>query len=451
MKWRIYLLTGAAVTTLGVAAGVLPPLAHAQVLNTTLTTGTSSAVLVTNCNPPSFTCGVTVDGGQLITGVSSGTTVYVEFYTDNGTWSSGRNNFGINFYSSSSYSASSSLFGLSWTPSTGANTLYQASATAQTLTSADYATYSVSNNFTSSNGGVLGNASSGLPWVCLTTDSTYSNCNAPPAPIISFYLPTNGGTTPDFSQWLINASNLSTSTLYRFDIIYNLSGGLTTYDDFNLTYSSYSSAIAPVNKSQTLTSAYASTTAWYAQAYLYSTSSTSYFLPTSSAIASTPLIFFTINPYATSTANTYGTLSGGETSSTILASTGCAFNTTSTPNFWNIPFSGIAIGDFEQAMCQVGQFLSIPNSSEQADITNRFNTLQNIVATKPPIGYFTLVKDDFSGITTSTASSTVVLMNASTTAAFSPLFDPLDVGLAFCVWLLGCGWLFLRMRHLEII
>lgn len=93
-------------------------------------------------------------------------------------------------------------------------------------------------------------------------------------------------------------------------------------------------------------------------------------------------------------------------------------------------------------LCQVGVFLFVPS----AETLNQFTAIKNTVANKPPFGYFTMMKNALLGLSN---SSTSVIINASTSAAFSPIFGKIRDAMTWILWL-GFGiWLFHRARNFQ--
>jgi len=177
------------------------------------------------------------------------------------------------------------------------------------------------------------------PWVCVTTDPTFSDCafmsGGYVPPTVSFYFPTQSTTTPDFSTWELSLSNVTTTDEYESKVFYSPLGSSITYFDQNLFYPNFPSGVNPLNKSVSLASL-TTTTAWSAYAYLYDVSEGNVLVATSSAI--------TFN--VTSATSTYTGIYSSSTFPTpypvgTLASTSPAF-ATSTCNWGDV---GCAIGN----------------------------------------------------------------------------------------------------------
>ena len=92
--------------------------------------------------------------------------------------------------------------------------------------------------------------------------------------------------------------------------------------------------------------------------------------------------------------------------------------------------------------------IELPITSSTIPIVNNFIQLYNTLSVKPPFGYFTAIKAALSTLSVGTTS--LILVNASTTQAFSAIFTPLRTGLIIILWLMFAFWIFHRLRHLEI-
>jgi hypothetical protein len=259
---------------------------------------------------------------------------------------------------------------------------------------------------------------------------------------IDFSQPTNGVTIADFDTWKLRGAMLDTSgTLYRYDVIYSQAGGSATYDDFNLGNSYYSYAELDIPKTHLLD--LGGTTGWYAQGFLFATSSTDPLygaMNESAAIAATNPITFDINASSTG-----GPLFGNGTSTVGSCGTSTAFFefTGSAPFFQiNNPIPSIQVG-----ACEALNAVFSMNSDQSSDINARYAYAKNMITTKPPFGYFTLITGAFGSF--QSGSSTINLMSASSTAALSPIFLPLDTGLAAAVGLVGGFWLLRRLKHIQ--
>jgi hypothetical protein len=266
------------------------------------------------------------------------------------------------------------------------------------------------------------------------TGDTYSTTT----PSISFWIP-SASSTAEFSKWELLGSNLFTDgRIYRFDVVYSQLGGATTYDDFNIANNTFSPALFEIPKSNLFSNG----EAWYAQGFLFDTSSTDPTLAITdpgSAIATTSVMFFNIGAISTSTpTSTPPIVSVCPTAPPIFQLTG------SLPYFTiNDPIPSIISGG-----CNIMMSAFEMDDAQNADINTRYNNAEDIVSVKPPLGYFTLITVAF-GSFASGSSSISLLPTASSTAALSPIFTPLDEGLAACVGLLGAFWLLRRLKHIQ--
>lgn len=261
-------------------------------------------------------------------------------------------------------------------------------------------------------------------------------------PAISFDIPAAGGTAPNFSSWRLLGSNLDTSgALYRFDVVYSLLGGGTTYDDFNISNFSFSPAALVIPKSQLL----AFGSEWEAQGFLYATTTTSATLAIddpADAIATTSVILFNIGDLPSSTApgspNTPGFIGS------VCPSAPPIFQITgSLPYFMiNNPIPSIESGG-----CVILLSGFEMSEAQTADINSRYNNAATAIGSKPPLGYFTLIVAALGAF--SSGTSTISLLTPSSTAALSPILSPLDAGLAGSIGLLAAFWLLRRLKHIQ--
>ena len=259
--------------------------------------------------------------------------------------------------------------------------------------------------------------------------------NVSPA-TVSLNYPTNGSTTPDFANWVVSTANAFAGNL---SVVYGFSTTTMNNSD-TITYSPFVNT-NPVAISKHVALFYpplAIPVHYYAQAILTGTSTVLY----------SPITSFYVDPNApappastsTNLAAPYSTISGGETSSTIaVPATNC--NATSS-SFW-----GQAVIDVQNGVCLAFTYLFIPNTPQQGDIDTRFNTLSGHISSKPPLGYFTLMSNDLNSLAVGTSS--VVLLNATATAAFAPIISPIYTGATWLLWFLFALWLFNRIRHFN--
>jgi len=146
---------------------------------------------------------------------------------------------------------------------------------------------------------------------------------------------------------------------------------------------------------------------------------------------------------------------------TISEAGGISYSTSTTstipiPNFEDIctapqgGFLDYPTQNITYALCKVFSYLFIPNQEQQQNIQNRFSGFQDIIKSKPPLGYFYKIKDALNqNITTSNATTTQIL-NTSTTQAFSAVFSPLKTGLNWVLWLAAGSWVFIKIKNLNI-
>ena len=265
-----------------------------------------------------------------------------------------------------------------------------------------------------------------------------------PAPSITLDFPPNSDVIPDFANWVVSWANLPTSTQGgAIGVCYSHNGASYNcqYDDAIDFSPTVNVAPLAIPKHQAL---------WYIP--LTDPAVWDVFVKVvdnmGNVVASTEPMTIYISPNAappavtttTILASPFSPLGGGETSSTLAnPATNC--NATSS-SFW-----GQAVVDVQNGVCLAFTFLFIPNSPQQLDIGTRFNTLSSHISTKPPIGYFTLIKNDLNSLSEGTSS--IVLLDASATTAFAPVISPIYAGATYLLWFLFALWLFNRIRHFD--
>ena len=96
---------------------------------------------------------------------------------------------------------------------------------------------------------------------------------------------------------------------------------------------------------------------------------------------------------------------------------------------------------FAGALCRVITYLFYP---EQASLT-QYSELKDLIAMKPPFGYWTNIKNAVAGL-----SSTTTPAFALTSAIGSiTIFDNLKTGLAWILWILFAFWIIKRIGGFE--
>ena len=257
---------------------------------------------------------------------------------------------------------------------------------------------------------------------------------------LSFLQPVGGSTIPDFSTWKMLGSGTPTDgVLYRFDVLYTQLGTSETYDDFNLAGSYFNPEEFDIPKSMAL----ATGTEWYAQGFLYATSSTEDDLAAidpGDAIATTSVIFFDVGTSTISTPSSSPPIASACPSAPpIFQLTG------SLPYFViNNPIPSIISGG-----CNILSAGFIMSSDQTADVETRLTGAGNTLKTKPPIGYFALAIDDM-GTLSLASSSTSSILDATSTAAIYGVYEPLDAGCATVIGFMLLLWFFNRGRHFQL-
>lgn len=159
-----------------------------------------------------------------------------------------------------------------------------------------------------------------------------------------------------------------------------------------------------------------SSTTYYAKAYMYNIAGT--------FLAESPEISFTITgePYE-------------------YNEPGITIPPTATSTEWTItcdPESGF----FQYSFCYLFQYLFKP----KPNVLDKWQNIKVLLENKPPLGYFVLVKNVLSGISTSTPAFQL----AQATAVNENIFNPLKTGLSFVLYLIFGIWIFKRIAHLEL-
>ena len=100
-------------------------------------------------------------------------------------------------------------------------------------------------------------------------------------------------------------------------------------------------------------------------------------------------------------------------------------------------------GFFTYSFCNVFLYLFVPST----DSFNRFTTISEQIGNKPPIGYFTQIKNVLSNIN---ASGTPVFNIGNYTPLNNSIFTPLKTGMTWLLWLFFTVVIFNRIRHLNL-
>ena len=254
---------------------------------------------------------------------------------------------------------------------------------------------------------------------------------------ISFFLPTNGATIPsNFYNWQVTLKNVTSTQLYRIDVEYQQFGGGTTYDDFNLVTPTYPDAL--IGNTHAYLATGATSVSYSATAYLTTNTSTDFFIAETDpgSVISSSTIFFTIGVSSSTPSSTF--LSVCPTAPPI-------FQIIDTLPWFQInnPVPSIISGG-----CNILAAGFIMSDTQSAEINSRYANAAAVISVKPPLGYFTIITGAF-GSFASGSSSISLLPSASSTAALSPIFTPLDDGIAACIGLLGGFWLLRRLKHIQ--
>lgn len=98
---------------------------------------------------------------------------------------------------------------------------------------------------------------------------------------------------------------------------------------------------------------------------------------------------------------------------------------------------------YQYSLCKIGVWLFVPSQS----VLNQFSNLTADISQKPPIGYFTSIKNALSGLTSSTPAFTINV--SSTDPVATKFFTPIRTGLIWILWLAFAFWIFNRFRHFN--
>lgn len=239
--------------------------------------------------------------------------------------------------------------------------------------------------------------------------------SASPFPSFSFLIPEDGSTSPDFASWVVDIEN-ATSGLLEID--YSPSGNAFFNASDSELFAVGVSAIPAVVPKTILLAQLSTTTSWAAQANLW-VNGTDYY---------SSIINFNILPSGSTYQPTYYQAFCSFTSSSFLAD---------------------PVGNIQNAICNSFAYLFIPSPSQQVAVSSQFSGIKNAVATKPPFGYFTAIQGVLYNAS-SVPSSSLVIVNASTAAAFSSILSPLNNLFSVILWILFAFWLFHTMRNIKL-
>lgn len=249
---------------------------------------------------------------------------------------------------------------------------------------------------------------------------------------ISFAFPRDFSVGPDFSNWIFTLSNATSGDVVQVNYdrlvpadTYNIYSDTKVYDGTGNPF--------VIHKSHPLSSLFVASTTWQADVFLRHNNS----------LVSNQTIQFVIDPNATTTTVVDSSTLGlswslpafGESSATLLTPTqNCQYTSSS--------FFGDPVGNIQQGICQALVFLFIPNSSQQANVNTIVSSTKQVVLTKPPFGYLSLIVSSTNGISTSTATSTTIWIPSSFRSVF-------DTGMAVVISGLAMVVIFSFVHHFE--
>jgi hypothetical protein len=100
-------------------------------------------------------------------------------------------------------------------------------------------------------------------------------------------------------------------------------------------------------------------------------------------------------------------------------------------------------GFFSYSICNVIRYLFYPDAA----VLNLFSGLTAPIQTKPPLGYFTSIKNALTGLTSSTPAFTINI--SSDNPVKTTFLTPIRTGLIWILWLAFAFWIFHRFRHFN--
>jgi len=397
---------------------LMPHFSHAAVLWDTTANGTSTQFNLGadyyNVARVNSTAPFTLAAGQ---------PVYVEIWGGQPGWNTGFSAF----FQTGDHVTHDDVFG-GWTTPTsasGTDALLQygyPGGTGATINTGDllqintshgtnFYNFPVRGNFYASSSYTTNGTAAYEPWICVTTDATYSDCAwnqtlNPIVPIVTWVFPTQSTTTSDFTSWNLNLVNVTTTDSYRLDVFYSPFGSSVTYNDFNIFNPSVPTLqLASFRKSIAL-GAFGTSTSWIAYASLTNLTESSLPVTTSTAIT------FTINSATTTYTGWYSPTYTHYATGTIAGAT--APFATSTCGWGDVP---CAIGNiFDNIM----NFIFGINPGE-INVIAGFN-----LAEQPPFDAIGKIQNAFAsvGVSGSTAASSTITTNLGHGTIHLTFFDP---------------------------
>lgn len=241
-----------------------------------------------------------------------------------------------------------------------------------------------------------------------------------PVPAVNFNFPLNGATTTDsFTQWIFDfhtlpGSNFTLTTHLGFS---TSSFPVTEIQNLDFPNGGTTLGYGVLRQSSLWYPPLSSPVQWYAYATLYDNIA-------AQNIATSSVIGF----------QAYSSLYGGGGGVSPPA------GTSTTPVISCDPNTSF----LQNSFCNLFIYLLVPPTST----LNAWGGLKTAFMAKPPLGYFYAAYNAISGITEGTTS--IVLMSASTTAAFSGILTPVKSAFIWLLWLLFLAWLYHRLKHLQL-
>ena len=259
----------------------------------------------------------------------------------------------------------------------------------------------------------------------------------PPAPgaTLTPFTPQNGDIlTKDFSYWQVIGQNMPTGTTLTISALYSPSSSINPWDgeniedtmQFQVSENPATGTLLRIPKKYPFQLPLTDSSTYWVKFYLYTTSTPYYdcyigfcIVASTTNIAETDFINFKLVPSGTNPWDA---------------------NTTTTPVDICEQYGG---NGFMYGFCGVMMAVFRPADT----VLDNFTGLGDMVKTKPPMGYFSIIASDISGISD---TGTDTLMTASTTSAFSPIFSPVRLIFGTLLGLLTVFYFWKRFVHLEI-
>lgn len=252
-------------------------------------------------------------------------------------------------------------------------------------------------------------------------NSVYVKLTGSAVDSISITSPANATTTNEFSNWGLSVSQAtsttSTSTDYYVKRIYVGASTSTMTIYAGGSNENPSGGSLSVYKPNPL-----GLGTWYAYAQLIYVSEV--FNESSPIVATSSVISFTINA-GLGASGYWGTPTSTASSSD-----------------WTITCDSTS-GVFSNSLCNLANFLFIPNSES----VSLFTSLGDLIKNKPPVGYFYAVQNSFDSFNSSASSSLTFVDLSNMEGGF---FTLIKSSLSILLWVVAGFYLYNRINHLIL-